>query len=326
MKQNYSFIAATYYLEISTDMNKGTLLTSNGLRISKSKNLQNIVDDFFGDSIGKLEYYQLLGGPYYYAKGTNEDEVNLHEREHGLNLIDYLLVQIQTFNNILWLIKDHSINTEFGYLKVVKGINFTSHSNSRTTTFYNAKGLQETTTFSVQELFEGKELKDSIYKDEGNVREHEPYIQMTERIYSSKRIERSFYFLQVARSESFLPLRISNFVTVLETLLSTTSTEVTHKLKERMAWVLGESVEQRIHIFKLVADVYSIRSNCVHGNNMPKKYRTHEKLSKLSVEFEELVRKLFLKIINDEELAILYAEDNDGNIENWLNEKCLGAV
>lgn len=325
MKQNYSFIAATYYLEISTEMNKGTLLTSNGLRISKLKNLQNIVDDFFEEAIGKLEYHQLLSGPYYYAKGTTENEVNLHEREHGLNLIDYFLVQIQTYNNILWLIKDHSINTEFGFLKIIEGVNFTSHSNSRTTTFYNAKGLNETTTFSVQELLEGIELRDSIYKDEGNVREHEP-IQMTERIYSSKRIERSFYFLQVARSESFLPLRISNFVTVLETLLSTTSTEVTHKLKERLAWILGESVEQRIHIFKLVANVYSIRSNCVHGNNMPKGHRTQDKLSELSVEFEELVRKLFLKIITDEELANLYAEDKDENIEKWLNEKCLGTV
>lgn len=44
------------------------------------------------------------------------------------------------------------------------------------------------------------------------------------------------------------------------------------------------------------------------------------------MEFEKLVRKLFLKIITDEELAILYAEDNDGNIEKWLNEKCLGTV
>lgn len=91
-----------------------------------------------------------------------------------------------------------------------------------------------------------------------------------------------------------------------------------------MAWILGEDIKQRIHIFKLVADVYSIRSNCVHGNNMPKGYRTHEKLSELSIEFEQLVRELFMKILTDEELATLYNKDNDGEIEKWLNEKCLG--
>lgn len=57
MKQKYGFIAATYYLNISTEMNKGTLLTSGDLRLSKAKNSQNIVDDFLQDSIGKLEYH-----------------------------------------------------------------------------------------------------------------------------------------------------------------------------------------------------------------------------------------------------------------------------
>ncbi|MEK4533114.1 hypothetical protein [Solibacillus sp. FSL K6-1554] len=324
MKQKYSFIAATYNLEISKVLNKGIQLNESPLRISNSDSLQNIVDDFFEYAIGGMEFKQLKNGPYYYAKGVIDSIDNLHEGQYAHKLIDYYLVQVQIFNNILWLIKDHSINTEFGFLKVEDTTNRTTHSNIRTTTFYNARGLKEKVIFNAEELLKAKELNEKIFIREKQFKGFELKPQITETIYSSKRIERSFYFLEVARSESFLPLRISNFVTVFETLLSTSSSEVTHKLRERLAWILGENIDERIHIFKLVGDVYSIRSNCVHGNTMPKRYRTEEKITDLCVEVEQLVRTLLLKMITDEDLYALYDKDNDEEIEKWLNEKCLG--
>ena len=324
MKQNYAFIAAIYYLEISKVLNKGIQLNESPLRISNEESLHNIVDDFFEYAIGGMEFRQLKSGPYYYAKGVVDSVDNLHEGKFAHKLIDYYLVQVQIFNNVLWLIKDHSINTEFGFLKVEDSTDKTTHSNIRTTTFYNAKGIKEKVVFTGEEILKAKELNEKIFIRESQLKEFELKPQITETIYSAKRIERSFYFLEVARSESFLPLRISNFVTVFETLLSTSSSEVTHKLKERLAWILGGNVDERIHIFKLVGDIYSIRSNCVHGNTMPKRYRTEDKMADLCVEVEQLVRTLLLKLISDEDLYALYDRDNDEEIEKWLNEKCLG--
>lgn len=145
--------------------------------------------------------------------------------------------------------------------------------------------------------------------------------------YKGNRFERVFYFLQAARSQSYLPSRISSFVTLLETLLSTTGSDVTHKLKERLAWLIGKDFEERKEIFDNLGIIYNIRSSNVHGNSMPKKGNSSEKLENLSMIIENYTRRLILKFLEGDTIKDLYmgvGDTADKKIEKWLNDIVLG--
>ncbi|MGE6377048.1 hypothetical protein [Peribacillus muralis] len=323
MNQKYNFVAATYNLKLDRVTNRGIRLF-NDLRLSSAESIQGIIDEQLKDIMGILEYEQLLKGPYYYAIGKGSSERDLHLNENALLFLDYFLTEIQIINNLLWLVKDHSINTETAYIKVESGGEITLHSNHRPATFFNAKGKRDVTEFTTKELKYAISLKEKLFEEESFDSSHKSYTS-SENVIKASRIDRTFYFLQTARAEGFLPLRISNFVTILETLLSTTKGDVTHKLRERMAWLLGESFENRLEIYKLIGNVYSVRSNCVHGSSMPKGFRTNEKLEELSISFEQLVRRLILKIIGEEDIFKIYKDNKEDEIESWLLELCLGS-
>lgn len=324
MGVKYKFIASIHHLQLDKITSRGIRLFDD-LRISLDSSMRGIVDDYFIHNVGMLEYEQLKNGPYYYAISRKETSKDLFNPENAFAFLDYYLIQIQLINNLLWLIKSHSINTETAFLQVEKEGKIKHYSNNRVTAFSNHNGKKEDVTFSSEDFKKALKLKDFLY-DEFNSDTVSDADIMHEQIYKAKRLERTFYILQSARSFDHLPLRISNFVTILETLLSTSSSEVTHKLRERVAWLLGEDFEGRTKIYKIIGDIYSVRSNYVHGNSMPKKFNTNVKLVGLSVEIEDLVRKLILKILLDEDINEIYKRNNDEEIENWLLDVCLGKI
>lgn len=143
------------------------------------------------------------------------------------------------------------------------------------------------------------------------------------------RIERAFYLLQAARSQSYLPERISIFITLLETLFSTSNTDVTYKLRERVAWLLGEDFEGRKDIFDNMGVIYDIRSKHVHGSTVPNKAKTKEELVKYSIELEKYVRVILIKILTEEDINKLYRKNENGKyddqeLEKFFKEICLG--
>jgi len=98
--------------------------------------------------------------------------------------------------------------------------------------------------------------------------------------------------------DSFLDLMIT-----LENLyLKNTSQELSYKLSMRMAHTLGKNKEERIHIYYLIKEAYSLRSKIVHGERL-------DALDKQKfIELRELTRK-----------SIIYFLENK---DNW-DEKIL---
>ena len=60
----------------------------------------------------------------------------------------------------------------------------------------------------------------------------------------------------------------AHYCSALETLFTTESTEITHKLAERVSFFLGKDGSERIKIFHTVKAAYSIRSKLVHGGGL----------------------------------------------------------
>jgi hypothetical protein len=62
-----------------------------------------------------------------------------------------------------------------------------------------------------------------------------------------------------------IQVKIANYCTALEALLSNDTSELTHKLSERAGWLLGRNMPERFDIVQRVRRAYSIRSKVVHG-------------------------------------------------------------
>ncbi|MBG9692330.1 hypothetical protein ABD91_16035 [Lysinibacillus sphaericus] len=318
----YTFVASAYELKVSHQMNKGTKLFQD-IRISNNKEkISELFHPQFFDAIGTMEYNQILSGAYYYAEGEVEDSNIFDDDNAGLEYLDFFMERIQFLNNLLWLLKDNSINTEQGYLQLEcsKGTKF--HSNGRSGSFYNSKGEREKVEFSIEELKTPEIILGDLFE------EVTPNIP-TVNVYETNRIERAFYLLQAARAQNYLPERISIFTTLLETLLSTSNSEVTHKLRERISWLLGKDFDEREKLFDDMGVIYSIRSTHVHSSTVPKSAKNEEKLFVYSNKLEGYVRQILIKILTEDKMASYYKKNekgkyDDSELEKFLKNICLG--
>lgn len=321
----YKFIAFIYELKVERTMNRGTKIFGD-LRISNnSEKISKMFHHDFKNAIGRLEYDYLSTGAYFYLEGEANDNI-FEEDTLGLNLLNNFMEKIQFVNNCFWLIKDNSIHIENAYLQLENGDKTKFHSNSRTAVFSNSKGEREEVTFSIEELKSPEKIFDITYRGNSSIDGIMPDLVP---LYMGSRVERAFYLLQAARSQSYLPERISIFITLLETLFSTTNTDVTYKLRERVAWILGKDFDERKDIFDDMGIIYDIRSKHVHGSTVSSKAKTKEDLVKYSVRLEEYVREILIKILTEEKIYKLYRKNDKGKfddheLEKFLKEICLG--
>ncbi|MCY7574390.1 HEPN domain-containing protein [Bacillus pumilus] len=328
----YKFIAHAYDLEIKDTMNRDIKVFEN-LRISNNSNkVSEIFHPLFREAIGSLEYDCLLSGPYYYAEGEIKDD-SLFDEKSECEFLDSFMKNAQLVNSFLWLVKDNSVRVEKGYMQLETGREVKFSSNGRSVMFYNLKGDRESLLFNIEELklpemfynkYFGQTVNISGLNDKADSFKEIP-------VYESSRIERALYLLQTARAQNYLPERIAIFTSLLETLISTSNTDVTHKLRERIAWLLGESYEEREDIFNDMGVIYGIRSQHVHNSTVPKGTRTPEKLILNAGKLENYARRVLVKVLIEEKIGNLYQENDRGKydderLEKFFKSLCLGKI
>jgi hypothetical protein len=117
-------------------------------------------------------------------------------------------------------------------------------------------------------------------------------------------------------------VRIGAYVSCLEALFSTDSAELSHKLSERVAVFLSDDPEERVTIYREVKLAYAVRSKIVHGDEMEAKH--HVKLLQISSSCDNLLRRVFVRVLKDEAAAkLLRAAKND--IDVFFLERTLGS-
>ncbi|ULT58715.1 HEPN domain-containing protein [Neobacillus drentensis] len=313
----FYFVASIYNLEIDRVLNRG-INVIEGIRLSNSKTrLDTFIDDFFTKLAGQLEVDELYDKPFLYYEG-NINEAEADKGEKRFDILDYYLKIAQTFSNYLWTSKDNSVTVQQGflYVKYPDGSPHSMTSNMRTALFFNSKCQRENIRFTNEEL---KELVDSIESLDKEKIEKETH-EMSMLVSKTNRIERFYYFLQATRTQTHLPSRIGMYCTLLETLLSTDKDEITHKIAERLARILGETYEERLEIFTFIKNAYAVRSSTIHGDKLSKKFRDIDKLREMSSKFDQYLRSLFGYILHDEKLNQIYKDDNNDKLNEWFKE------
>lgn len=286
-------IGAVLHLEIEPQ--DGFLYSSydldKGFSLSRDQDLltTEFLQEHFIESLGKFEIDFLANSMYLFSL-TDTDEVPKEYHPINFNAVfENADAMLNVWLLALWMVKDNSVNIRKLYLYLVEldksSVNMRFHYQA----YSNASGKMGVTTFTIEELRESLDWLDVLgnYLRGKNRENYEVKTGFekddTELIYEvENRFLRALRFIIEGRGESFLPAKITSYITALESMLSTSTAELRFQVSERAAKIIGGSSDEKIANFDIVKDAYDARSAYVHGSLMSRKFRNQSSLEELS--------------------------------------------
>lgn len=233
-------------------------------------------------------------------------------------ILNYLMWTCTIFSNALWMIKDSSVRFNIGHLKYTDGVILTVHSNFIDSIYSNSIGQKDVINFSKQEIESALTYFDFFFKVTTQTDEKKIISTHAE----ANRIERAYYFIDSARKSFDIGMKTSLYCSAFECLFSVSATELRHRLSETIANFLGTNKETKKVLYEELKNIYDLRSSVTHGSGISKKLINNngQKLNGLGKTCDEIMRKCFVKIINDNELTKLYIENNNDKLSAYLTD------
>lgn len=258
----------------------------------------------FIEAYGKIAFKKFEDRKVMLFKKLNFDDIShLSSERHKCNLF------MSQFLAQLWRIKDNSIFlNEFYYMPLTEGIPFNTAKLNYN--MYNASGGIEETEFTEDELlsipnlydfyepFLSPSSKPILFKDENIVG---TTVSAKALEYNNPtRISRAMRFNHIARTESSIPLKITNNIAFLECLFSINNSTVTYNVSNRTSlFLLKFNKINKLETKKTVSDCYDIRSKYIHGSQLKKKYSSIQQLQLISIKLDKICREVLNNILRN---------------------------
>ena len=263
-----------------------------------------------GPSIGHIEFSSLTSGR---CVVYSQEETNVEDDDAADGILKLRLAQVSTFFHHIWLTRDHSVGLEYGYLHVGGG-----QEDARVTrnaflhTITRADGSQPIEEFGREEF---RVVRNSYKLPDEIQWGNQPLA--TE---DAGRVGRAWYFLQAARQEGDLAAKIANYCIVFEALFSTDSSELSHKLAERIAFFLEAKQEERLALYRAIKRAYSVRSKVVHGARAAANVDALTDASKLC---DNTARRIMARLMSERDLWQQFERSSSEKHEQFLLELVL---
>ena len=223
----------------------------------------------------------------------------------------------------LWFVKDNSVNWR-AQVFTIKGGNLDG-TILNLVSFTNSRGEHEKVGFTGEEMqiafdywclynkLSEVQKQSSVLPDEASESGF-----ATSRYYKIEHndknaIDRVVEFLTLARTTSFLGVKVSFYISILEVLFGE-RIETAHKVCERTALYIGTTFEDRKAIYKQIGQAYDFRSAYIHGGTFEKKEK-NDKAYKVAqqrticTELDTLLRKLLIKVLVEDHNHFLKVGD-----------------
>jgi hypothetical protein len=236
-----------------------------------------------------------------------------------------IIGKFSEFLDCLWLIKDHSVSIDIVTVDNSQKLfqNRAGKINSL------SSGKIEQINFTIEEMEKARLLYEKLAPYISEKWKHIPEYNISLKSwtetahintlpYATKGIvERAFDFLAWARGEPYVPYKIALYMPIYESLFTTDSSEVTYKIAIRAAVYLGGTYSEKVAAYKLLKKAYAVRSAIFHGGTLTKKQGKSKsipippnELSDLSIEVDNLTRKILTKVINEGLPLFLETKEN----------------
>ena len=299
-----TFITALKSMKIGEDLGRGDKIESDILITNNKEVINSFISRDFIKIAGILESNFILNSSAVIYKEEKSDRMS----KGGIEDLDKFNSKIKLFQTCLWLIKDNSAYTELGYCITKKKTEIKIDSNFLTSIYTNADGNKRTTDFTREELRQAR----NIFNNIEDIVQYE--VSFAAKKQGLNRIERALFYVQIARSNDDLSLKISEYCSALESLLSTNPNEIAHQLSERVAILIGQNKSDRIQIYREIKKAYGIRSKIVHGDKIPD--NQIKDIRQLSRNLDSYLRLVILKISDDEFWPIFNSDKQE--IDNYF--------
>ena len=307
------FLTALRNLEI-IDPDETSFEIMPGINLTNSELVKSfLLNDIVEQAIGLIEHNYILQSKNiaFYNYDLEDFKGNTNER-----FLIIILCWLEELLKNSWLVKDNCIDCDFAFLG--RGLNTDRaecSSNFLAAKRTMADGSRPVVTFSVDELRLWADLHDKsetyyFTKNSSSLGNF-----MLQKNFS--RIGRSMAFVKAARNAENLAYKISHYCSAFESLFTTDSSELSHRLSERAAFFLRETFPDKLETYNTLKQAYNVRSKLTHGDVL--KESQIEKIPDLSVGCDTILRATILKILSDEQMLLLFDGKNE-KIDEYFNQ------
>jgi hypothetical protein len=267
--------------------------------------------------VGKLEADVVMGAQSFAHSLRRSPEPRM-EKAVLLVFVRVFSASAKLFLLALWLIKDNSGNCGPAYVSVQEEGRIGMASQRHDAFYSTSAGTIETTHFTRSEVDRAVEYYrqvDTVLPKTKPALEEES----TSGVIHESRIGRTLYFVQAARNAGDIAVKIAFYCICFESLFSTDTSGVSHRVAERAATFLGKTGTARRSIYSDVHELYGIRSKVVHGS--PIKPSKLSEIVALTRRGDEHLRGCIRRILDEAPMLDLFSKrSSDAIQDHFLNE------
>lgn len=314
---NFKFISTFRFMKIAEEYKDDFNLLPGVTLIRSNEKTRKILSKELKEYAGSIEFEHLTQANHI-IHGNFIDEVFDSNKTSAQALYVWLLwLDMLVFSS--WLVKDNCIQCEMAFCNKYTRKTYSEWSNnSLMTLFTTSSGVRWVDTeFSQQELIEWESKNDKLqnYLDKNNSTIFDSFIDSK---YS--RYGRAYSFIKSARRELNPAMKIAHYCSALESLFSTDSSELSHKLSERVAIFLKDYGYDPLVVFDDIKKFYNIRSKVTHGDSL--KTSKVDSLPDESSKLDGYLRRIMNEILESEHLTNIFDREKN-SFENYFKEKIL---
>lgn len=267
----YRFIAVVHNLQLEKPECRIPL--TSGMVSNKASLLKGILsykNKLALDTIGVHSIDEFQEATFYLVDGEFDKAVTTENvNQYGSMIAFAMLRQIQSITDNLWLNRDNAVYIRDGFLFVYDevlddGMTFKA---SLSTINTRASGKRGVDCFSKDEIEDA--AKGMVVNSLEDVFSGADYCNATQQQFfksakTGRKTIAGFYVFH-ARAAAALPIKILMYITAMEALVSTSTSELSHQVAERVAVILGRDTTERISIYDEIKKGYGYRSKTAHG-------------------------------------------------------------
>lgn len=289
-------------------------LKSNGTLCTE----KSILDETFKnkmayDTIGAHDIDEFYNRPFYYLDWNSSENI---KDFNGYRCTYALLRCIQNFTFDLWHIKDNSVYIFSGFLFEYDNLiaDGSTYKGTLTATMSKANLEKSNTLFTERELQPVISEMPPIVIDDLLKKESDYFTPTSEHFFKSgglDRIGRASYFALEARTRHTYPTKIVSYITAMECLFTTSTSELSHRISERAAILTDGTKEAKLETYKLLKKAYDVRSKIVHGSTLTGR---NDDLKEITIGLDHILRELLTR--KNE----IFTKSNDQIDDYFLNK------
>lgn len=270
-----------------------------GINITNSEEKKSILTADILSMIGQIEFQHLMKSTNFITCVFDKENVRDGVVEPFLLAI---LLWVSGLFESAWILSDHCFECDAAYLFHYKGdelVQCTNNFLAQRTTLADCS-TQET-AFDLKKLVEWEKLDHRIQSYIHN-KESGPFRFVMENGFS--RSARALQYIKSARTAPNVGFKIAQYISAFEALFSTTTSELSHKLSERVAFFLSSEGFDKKDVFEKMKQAYEIRSRFVHGDNLSQ--NKIQNITNVSVTCDNYLRKIMQLLFGEKNLVELF--------------------